>query len=97
MRRDSLVKYNRDRGDYVKLTVRWTPEQANLLRHYSMTLRISMSRIVDFLLRTMTISKAHRDGGTLPGSYHWRAIRRVRFYLGAYEIYRFKPYLNLPP
>lgn len=97
MRRDRLVKYNRDRGDYIKLTIRWTPEQANLLRHYSMTLRISMSRIVDFLLRTMTITKALRNGATLPGSYHWRSFQRAGHFLGTYEIHRFKPYLNLPP
>lgn len=97
MRRDRLVKYNRNRGDYIKLTVRWTHEQANLLRHFSMTLKISMSRIVDFLLRTMTRKKASHHAQAGAGSYHWHEERVVNQYLGTWEIYRFKPYLNLPP
>ncbi len=97
MRRDRLVRYNRDRGNYIKLTVRWTPEQANLLRHYSLTLRISMSRIVDFLLRTIKPTKA-RNMATYPrGNYHWSENRREAEWLGSEEIYIFKPYLNLPP
>lgn len=97
MRRDRLVKYNRPRGDYIKLTVRWTPEQANLLRHYSMTLRISISRIVDFLLRTMSNEKALRNAATEAGSYHWKEERALKKFFGSHEIYRFKPYMNLPP
>ncbi|WP_157210375.1 hypothetical protein [Turneriella parva] len=97
MRRDRLVKYNRDRGDYVKLTVRWNAEQANILRFYSTTLRVSISRIVDFLLRTMTKEKAQQFARQPCGSYHVQEFRKQNEHLGVHEIYRFKPYLNLPP
>ena len=76
-RRDCATRYNRRGRKYSKISVRFTPEEFNTLRHCSQTLRLSVSRIIDLLLRFWEIFSRKPSYPSLRSSYHYR-IRIVR-------------------
>jgi hypothetical protein len=91
------MRYNRPRGDYIKLTVRWTPDQARILRHFSHALRISMSRIIDLLLRIIDHDKTDKYAARFGGNYHFHDTSIRGSQLGLEEIWTLHPHETLPP
>lgn len=51
--RDRATTYNLKGRSYEKISIRFSPVEYNLLRYYSHALRISVSRILDALIRSL--------------------------------------------
>ncbi len=71
VRRDRAKRFNQPRGDYEKISVRWTEEEFNVLQYFSHSLRISVSYVVDILLRRYRGQAATEKNLPDCGNYHW--------------------------
>ena len=99
IRRDCAIRYNRSGREYQKLSVRFSPLEYNALRHASQALRISVSRIVDFVIRNFNPEQAKGTTERLLGSYHFEFQQVCGRVLEITESWRVcgDPHKNLPP
>lgn len=89
--RDHAISYNRKGRTYVKISIRFSLKEYNLLRYYAHVLRMSVSRILDAMIRSISAQPAKIYAAFTLGSYFFSCVAESGLFYKFTEIWSLKP------